>query len=324
MKKIALTLATFALVFVSINLFTTCKKKDGVYKPKEKISKIYYEVVRYDSAGKVDTAGAMKKELKEIWRWDKKKLMQIESYDRSWSWDFVYKGDQVTKIESGDMTVNFTYKDKSDLEKIEVLDDQERTLLIVTVKDRSDRKITKLSYAIYTYEKSLKSGTLLSDRLEPVMHIMLGNNVGETVLSNMASNEKMHKANTIVNVSADLTYSGNNVTKAQWTTENNPIPLVYTYTYDNKVNPYYRAIALMFSGDVYGITTQAFFNLFPCSENNMIGYEEVQDTNRTSIKYVYEYDSKDFPVKQTKVYEYIHSVYGKYTYNYIYHYEYVD
>jgi hypothetical protein len=332
MKKIALTLTTFALVFVSINLFTTCKKKDGVYKPKEKISKIYYELVQYDSLGKLDTNGLnIKRTLKEIWRWDKKKLMQIESGDRGWSWDFVYKGNQVTKIESGDATVNFIYKDKSDLDKIEVLDEQDRTLLIITVKERSGDKITKLLYETYTHpdEKSLKNGTSLSDRLEPVMRVMFGNNVGETLFSNMTNNEKMHKATTIEKTSVDLTYQGNNVLKAQWTYENDPLPLIYTYTYtyDSKVNPYYRAIGLMLDADVYEVTTQGLYNLFSCSENNIIGYEKAIDTNKTAMKYQYEYNKNDFPVKQTRVEEY--TSYGtshsyKYTRHYIYHYEYVD
>jgi hypothetical protein len=333
MRKIALILTSLAVVFLATNLFTECKKKDGVYKPKEKISKIYYEVVQYDSLGKLDTNGVnIKKTLKEIWRWDKKKLMQIESGDRGWSWDFVYKGNQVIKIESGDAVINFTYKDKTNLEKMEVLDDKERTALIVTVKERSGDKITKLLYEAYLHpeERALKNGTSLSDRLEPVMRVMLGNNVGEALLSNKPSNEKMHKATIIVRTSVDLTYSGNNVTKAQWTYENDdPIPLIhtYTYTYDGKVNPYYRAISLMLDADVYEVTTQGGFNLFSCSENNIVGYEEAIDTNRTAMKYQYEYNGNDFPTKQTKVEDFQSSGRNysyKYTRHYIYYYEYVD
>jgi hypothetical protein len=331
MRKTVLILTSFALVFSALTLFTMCKKKDGVYNPKEKISKIYYEVMRYDSTGKVDSSYMEKKELKEIWRWDKKKLMQIESKDRSWSWDFIYKGKQITKIEAADRTINFTYEDKSKLKEIDVLDERERKILTITVKDRSDDKITELAYTATNYgdEKSLKNTTPLSDRLEPVMRIMLGNNVGDVLLSNMASNEKTHKAVTVSNYSVKLTYSGNNVTKALWTTQVDQTlqTLTYTYAYDNKMNPYYRAISLMSYNDQYDIAVgSTLANIFSCSENNIISYEIRQDTT-TSLPVKYQYDYKDdFPVKQTKTVEgrYTNADKTKFITHFMYYYEYID
>ncbi|MDR2407086.1 MAG: hypothetical protein LBE13_03100 [Bacteroidales bacterium] len=332
MKRIILSLAAITLVFLVVNPFTACKKKDGVYKPKEKISKIYYEVIRYDSTEiNIDSSYKIEKTLKEIWRWDKKKLMQIESSDRAWSWDFIYKGQQCIKIESGDWTINFSYRDKSDLEKIEVTDEQGRTSLTITVNDRSDDKITRLTYLLYTYTETQKSMKDIVSELHPVMRVILGDHVGEIVLSDISNNNKRQKGTTVSISTAtaivNLTYQGNNLTQAKWTYENNPIPEIYTYTYDNKVNPYYRAISLMATQDENNILSYpATYNLFPCSENNVLSVKQAIDTVVTESTYKYDYNSKDFPTKQIKkeVGRRNNMERTKYIDHYIYHYEYED
>jgi hypothetical protein len=328
MRKIILLLTAVALVFSAVNIFTACNKKDGVYKPKEKISKIYSEVITVyeDSTGSRDTI--REKTLEEVWKWDKNKLMQIESSDYAWAWNFVYKGKQVIKIESPETTIQFTYGDKSRLEKIEVLDDREREVMSITVSGRDDDKITKLTYSLHRYEKSLKAQSLFFEKLQPVMRVVLGENLGETMLSNIAANERVHKATTIIKITVDLTYQGNNVSQAKWIYDDEPIPIVYTYTYDNKVNPYYRAISLMSTQDVDQVLTHSTFdfNLFPCSENNVLSYEEKIDTARTSYKYEYRYDSKDFPEKQSKLVNGVKTTMDeiKYTQYFTYYYEYKD
>jgi hypothetical protein len=334
MKKIILLSAAITLVFLVVNPFMACKKKDGVYKPKEKISKIYYEIVNYDSTGSVPTDTILKKQLNEIWRWEKKKLMQIELRSEAWTWNFVYKGKQVTKIESATMTINFSYKDKSDLEKIEVLDEEGRQLLTVTVNERSDDKITKLTYASYSYDKSLKGIADISNKLQPIMRVMMGDQVGEIISSNIADNDKMHKATTPTTTSVSLSYQGNNVSQAIWTYEHALMPKIYTYsyTYDSKINPYYRAISLMSTQDINTVdisnvpTIAAYYNLFPLSENNITAFESRQDTLVNTIKYDYNYNSEDFPVKQTKIYEgRVNNLERtKFITRYIYHYEYEE
>jgi hypothetical protein len=339
MRKIIFTLTAIALVFSAVNSFTACKKKDGVYKPKEKISKIYYEVIRYDSLGQRDTNYKAEKELIEVWRWDKKKLMRIEmAGGQDWSWDFFYKGSQITKIESGDMVINFSYGDKSKLQKIEVLDEKERTLMTITVDSRNDDKISKLAYVIYSYDdlsKSLTARSSLFDRLQPVMRILMGNDFEEIMFSEVANNEKVRKATTMQNLFVDLTYNGENVSQAKWNYQIGSVleTYTYTYTYDNKVNPYYRAISLMSNSDVNSVDMELptvtpvivpYYNLLPLSENNIVSFEARHDTNTNTIKYDYQYDSKDFPVQRTRKQEGTMQNGFKYIDHITYFYEYVE
>ncbi|MDR0603876.1 MAG: hypothetical protein LBG80_06190 [Bacteroidales bacterium] len=326
MKKIILLSAAIALVFLAINPFTACKKKDGVYRPKEKISKIYYEDIRYDSTERnIDSSYEGTKRLQEIWRWDKKKLMQIESSDRAWSWDFIYKGKQCIKIESGDMTIDFSYRDKSELDKIEMFDEQGRQILTVTVNGRDGDKISRLTYLLYSYPETQKKMTDIVSELQPVMRVVLGDIVGDAILSDISSSSKRHKVTSSI-VTVDITYQGNNVATAKWTHGNN-VPVTYTYSYDNKVNPYYRAISLMATWDGYNVLTPSTtYNLFPCSENNVISFQQKIDTaiTATTTNYKYEYNSEDFPTKVIKKYEGRLSNGAKYIDHYIYYYEYVD
>jgi hypothetical protein len=340
MRKTTLILTAIALIFSAITSFTACNKKDGIYRPKEKISKIYYEVIRYDSIGKQPTDTFQKKELVEIWRWEKKKLVQIEFGDHQvWAWNFEYKGKRITKITSPDRSINFTYGDKSKLEKIEVRDEKkERTELIITVDERSENNITKLTYAHHTYPESAQEKLLAVNNLQSVMHIMLGESVGDIILSdiansNIADKGKAHKATvTIINKTVNLTYQGNNVTQAKWTVDNDPNPpLVYTnnYSYDNKINPYYKAICLMYTNDMNiegELSIASLGNLFPLSENNVTSIESHHDTLVSTVSYKYDYNSEDFPTKQTKIEKGVMNNLDKTKFenHYIYYYEYME
>ena len=95
MKKTVLLLAS--LMFLAT--FTSCfKDKDGEYKPKEKISRIFKD---YGDGGG--------KELREVWNWDKKQLKSIDHYSGgSLNW-----------------TEEFTYNKKGQIERVDCYEDGE-------------------------------------------------------------------------------------------------------------------------------------------------------------------------------------------------------
>ena len=118
LKNVATIIACFAV----IGVFTACKK-DGVYNPSKKISKIYYQ-----NAGSGKTLSA-------IYEWDKNKLMKIKAPSGTYFTLFEYDGNRVTKIadSDGDWTARVTY-DGSKFDKliksIERLADVEGVVLV--------------------------------------------------------------------------------------------------------------------------------------------------------------------------------------------------
>ena len=72
MKRFVICLAAIGLIFS----FNACKK-DGVYNPSKKVSKIYTEVYLYDSAGSVTCSIPV---LSENYTWDKNRLKELDSY----------------------------------------------------------------------------------------------------------------------------------------------------------------------------------------------------------------------------------------------------
>ncbi len=293
MRRIILSLSIITVGLLTTISFMSCKDKDGVYKPKEKISKIYYEDIRhYPDTIKTDTT--QKKELLEVWKWNKNKLTHIEKKGSGWAMDFVYDGKQVIKIESGESVFNFIYDSKDLLEKIEALDENGLLQLNVLVSARSNDKITKLTYQNYSYTKSLKQRTVLFEKLQTIMNIMVAGNFGEDMHKNMVDDAKRSKATTITTTVVDLAYEGNNVGKETWTYENVDTTITFVYTYDTKVNPFYRALNLLIGVDKENPS------IIPTSENNILTFYNQKDPKKVT-KYEYKYDSKDFPTERLQI-----------------------
>ena len=92
MRKFVLLLAILLPVAAS---FTSCKK-DGVYNPKQKISRIYYAYSSPDPFFNSD------KELKEIWDWDGNKLSTIAYYTKKGvdgTEKFSYDGKRLSRVD---------------------------------------------------------------------------------------------------------------------------------------------------------------------------------------------------------------------------------
>ena len=89
MKKLVLLAVAVMVVFVGC-------KKDGIYNPKKKISKITY-IRQYNDP----TYGQGDDTATEVWKWDKNKLKQIVHY--AWVENFVYdKNGRLLRIENID------------------------------------------------------------------------------------------------------------------------------------------------------------------------------------------------------------------------------
>ena len=336
MKRVVLISAVVVIGALSVILVASCKEKDGVYNPKGKISKIYYEdYVMYEGTAK--PVYTQPKELVEVWTWDKKKLMQIESKEDGYTWalQFVYKGNQVQEIKSGDDIFKFTYDDKTKLKKIEVVDEQSRPKLNITVVERNgDNKITRLTYEQFTYTEDPSEKALLR-KLRPVANIMMGENVGETMVNGMEENVKMRKATTTVTTQVELTYEGNNVSEERRiiTIGSSAESMLIKYKYDNKSNPYYLALALMYDSYLSSARgTEKLDALFATtSENNVESYTTYNPNAAKpeiaidTVQFVYKYNSDGFPTERDKIKEGVmpNLEATKYTAHKVYYYEYI-
>ena len=308
MKKLS------ALVFAAslIALFFISCNKEGVYKPKEKISKIYYEhSYKVYSGGELVSENSSTKSLEEIWHWKGKKLTQIENGD--WPLNFVYKGNQLEKIESGEMVIEFTY-DKSLLEKIEVIYD-DKTQISIKIDARNDKKITRMTYQYYDYDelKSLKDNDITNNsiaispnKIESIMALVLPNDFSKFLAKNLA--KKKRKATEVETHIIELTYDGNNITEQKWTDEDGDSE-TYVFTYDNKKNPYYKSFHNVSEDGV-----------FIQSENNIVTMYDKHDSEDIT-KYEYKYNG-DFPTQRIERYSYGDDDWYRYEYSNIYYYEY--
>ena len=309
MRKSVLFLAT-SVVVLSMFSFTSCKKKDGVFNPEERLYKVHYQSsVHHGTTGetKIDP-----KELRELWRWDKKKLAHIES-GRGWIMYFTYEGNQVSKIEIGEeKVINFSY-DKTDLTKIEVLDAKSRSEVIITIVERDDRKILKFTSETFSYDDDSKMNKNLCSQLLSIMQIVFSDHTAQTVCENITS-AKAHKANSSTISTIELTYVGNNVEKQKVTETIGGVSISKTtvFEYDSKKNPYYEALHFLYAAALSGQ-----------SENNVVRYydEDDHDNVETSVKYEYEY-SGDYPSKRTTKFEQTNIMGSKDTYSEVYFYEY--
>lgn len=92
--------------------FTSCQKEqEGVFNPKKKIERIYYEYHEYDYDG--DYQYDENKQLKEVWEWDGDLLSSITYCDSEYgneTYIFSYDGKRLSQVRSSDGRYRFDYE----------------------------------------------------------------------------------------------------------------------------------------------------------------------------------------------------------------------
>lgn len=272
MKKIFFTSLMVLLVLFS---FTACKK-DGVYTPQKKISKIYIQMPGHQ------------KELQSKWIWDGKMLAAVEYYDNnnvSSTATYTYKGKQLEKIESENgFSMVFIYQ-KSKLVNLKMY--YANILAEEGVVTHTKNKITQIDYTYYNQTMKSENIADFIQSLRSLTGIFLENSV-----ENMIDfHEKMAKNETkaLATWSVFYTYIGNNVLEEKYVTANEED--LYIYQYDKKRNPFY---GLLMGGDS---------DLpFEFSKNNIVNVERKTEGNvQSATNFEYEYD-KNYPIEK-RVYD---------------------
>ncbi|HOS15749.1 MAG TPA: hypothetical protein PKX15_01805 [Bacteroidales bacterium] len=290
MKKY-FVLSTVIMVFA---IFLNACDKEGIYNPKEKIKAIYEQ---YEDEKKIQT---------EEWTWQDNLLTKITypSLDGV-NTVFNYENKRLVKIieydegiEEGYMT--FTY-DKALLLKVEMFSDDELEMKIDITHDK--KKITKMNFTHYfdEYESASHKSIQRSEMLSRMMRFVVGKERAQRIVKIM-----QRKSNQTY--SMEFTYDGDNVVTEKIISDGVTY-LTHTYTYDEKLNPFYDALYFAESGAL------ALSKNNVTKETATSTYDEDISTTTYNISYVY--DGK-FPIEVKTSYTYFDE-----TYSYTTFYEYL-
>lgn len=287
MKKYLILTAVSALLL----MFVTSCDKDGIYNPKEKISKIYY-----------DQEGS--KVLSESWTWDKNLLTKVAYGTSQDEYQlFEYDKKQVVKITDYYFGVDHGYVsfiyDKASLSKVEAYNkDNELTESIEVVHD--GKKIIKLTMT--SYEQDYE--TLKSISHQRLLSRTLGFFVSKPLIDKIM--QANHKSTTYV-TTIEFTYDGDNVISEKYTDEE--VVYTTTYTYDANLNPFYDGLFSSENSMALSINNPLSANL-----TATIGGQSFSST----VSYSYVYDGK-WPIEQKSTQTFMGQEFTS-----TYYYEYLD
>ncbi len=205
-------MAVLALMCCCVFAFTSCQK-DGVYKPKKKISEISLNENGHGA------------KVVEKWNWSGNLLSKIDYVEDGYSANFEYNGKQVSKITmtSGEY-VAFSYDGK--LLQTAVINDGEEDIATFT----------------YTHEGKLISaieGNISTDFGDKTARLVQLVNRFVTPTIENQQNQLMLKSKGRYTTTQTFTYDGKNIVKSVYSTN-----LGYTaetnYTYCDYLNPFYH------------------------------------------------------------------------------------
>lgn len=307
-----LLIVAIALLTVA---FVSCKK-DGVYKPKEKIAKIYKEWTTIDVTTQVtpdmtttrtDTT-AQPRYVAEEWNWVDKTLGSVVFKDSDGSVDvnvaYIYDDkNRVTGLTFDGGKVEYAYNDDKKLQSLKYYEDNELSFSYDI--EYEDKLPVKVAMTEYWFGSDFKNMSAFAKSLIP-----------RYILKYMELKEKelTAKATHTYTITANITWDGKNISQVV-TTEPDYEPVTTTYEYDNNINPYYGMY-----GAVRVFEEEADGLHFAYSKNNVVketsSFKSNNKTITTIDEYTYEYDGK-YPTSVTTVYGYeTTSSNGDYSFSY--------
>lgn len=254
------------IAFVALFAFasTSCHK-DGVFNPKKKISRVFYQ----------DNGGS--KTLAATYVWNKNKLDKIDYGDGDIAY-YTYDGKKVSKISNGARVVNFTY-DGAKLSKVEISYEGQLEESIAVTHDGN--KITKLVITEYYSDyKDAKDIVRTGLSLRGILPATTCDNLVEKQIQAKESGRKGTYTYTL-----EFKYDGWNIIEARWVEDND----VYAYTYDKGNNPFFG----LFGGEDYVQYLE--------SKNNIEKVRNTYDGEYSESFFQYSYDGK-WPTEKRRIY----------------------
>ena len=274
MSKIKVITVVALVAVMSAGMFSACKK-DGVYNPKKKISKIYEQ----NDNGE--------KELSETWTWDGNKLARIDYANGNFN-VFEYEKDRLINITDRNGNYQKYVYDGSKIDKIQEWSKDGSVLYMEYKFEYKGNKISKI-----TTESSIDFGdfddmymeTSSKSQKSNALRFVLPEQIADIASTELKNNLKSQKALGTISITMELTWKGNNIEKATLTNSTLNIPISTQFTYDNKSNPMYGFL----TGETVGTTSKNN----PKKVTITIAGMPMAEQN-----YSYEYDG-NFPTKIT-------------------------
>ena len=293
-----LLIAAIALLAVA---FVSCQK-DGVYKPKKRISKVYNEwkttrvvATANDTTTSADSVAPY---ICQEWTWGKKTLTSIiyKEYDGDGSWSINYSYDDKNRISvcsSGDEKAEYTYGDDNMLQSIKFTDDSDD---VTVLKIAYDGKVPASITTEYTFTNDKK----LSNFAKSVI---------PSYICAAIEADKLHLKSTTVtrSMTSVFEWDGENISRVVTTDVDNDKSTT-TYEYDDKLNPFRGMYANLYDEEPsYDIIY---------SKNNVTkitdSYVWDNTTYTDEAEFSYEYDGK-LPIKLIRTFESEYEYSGKTT-----------
>lgn len=287
MKKVLIALSVIAMV----GAMTSCKK-DGVYNPKEKISRVYEQsAYSYSSStrGVIESDPGTKR-LECVYNWEKKQLSSIDYYSSNgtiYSTDrFSYDGKQISKIEN--FTTNVTYAYSYDGSKLAKIDRSYNGSLTHSYTIKHDgSKISQIDI------QTMGGQTLDKSEAEKMLAFVLPQGRALENIAKAMTDVKFTKGS-VTNGSIKLTYDGKNIKSSEYIAGTTR---VFTeYEYDANKNPFYGLLEASTDG-MSGISQNNVTS--ERVTENYVDYDNQSKTESYQISYTYTYDGK-WPV--TRIY----------------------
>jgi hypothetical protein len=288
MKKYLLK-ATILPLSLSLILGITSCKKDGVYHPKKKISKIFSQ-----SGGS--------KTLSSTWTWDKNKLSKID-YGNGFYRKFEYENKRMSKILDSDGDYQKFIYDGSKISKVESY--VNNTLSSSYKFEHKGNKISKVTVEEY-YNYEPYDSKSIAGKMN-ILQFILPIEPEDIVALN--AQEKNRKATETDTYTYTIKWKGDNIEEMVYEsiTDDKVYTVTHKFTYDKKNNPF------------CGFFTYGEVDPVGNSKNNVTKTSSTTSTNDFwDYEFSYTYD-KNYPKERTSVYRS-----GSYTYTYVTFYEYED
>ncbi|MBP5190891.1 MAG: hypothetical protein J6031_08275 [Bacteroidales bacterium] len=302
----------FAAVLIAIALLPTGCKKEGIYKPDEKLAGFsqYYERVhqRYDSDShlwRTIQKDSTKRSDTEKWVWDGNLLHHIDIYTQGTlvsTVSFEYDGKRLarTKISGSKVYMDYEYNGRQ-LNTITCKNQKGETIYT----DKFEYDGNKISKIISTSVSSAGIKSSINEKtfaLLPVLgDVTVAHNVAETSCkkNNLKASEQV----------LEITWKGNNIKSVTEKTSGAKT----TYRHDDKTNPLQGLLATMTGiGDVQN--TYAFGN-----KNNITNVDD--GIEKESFSYTY---SSDLPTSCSRSVVDHYTQGYRYVTTYITYYEYLE
>ncbi|MDR1793543.1 MAG: hypothetical protein LBR36_08940 [Bacteroidales bacterium] len=276
MKKQAIVTA---VVSVIVLFSVTSCKKDGVYNPDKRISKVYESTI--------DSNGALTpKTLQQTWIWGDKTLEKI-IYANGGIMNFTYNSkNQLIKGETDSLSMEITYKNnKYDQMTLYVSGE---TLVIFTFSHKNG----KISQVEVDMDLGLIFGEsfFASPSLKSAMNLVLPEPVTQSVLE-ISKAEKRRKANTVT-LTIKYKWEKDNIVEANATFSIFGSSKT-TMEYDNHINPFKNLVI----GTAVGTLDLSNTGGDGFSKNNVVKVTATSTGTPEVANISYKYDG-DYPIEK--------------------------